>query len=170
MKRPDYTINIFESETNAAEYQTVPIVLSDPRGKDPLVRPRDFGVACESFYARTDGQNWPYHSKIKGSLPDVWCRGLVAEKLKRVNGNLRPYDAELFVWDAYRPIDTQWGLWAVFWAKAVKEIPNGTDEERRNHVLSYVSDATRFTRSDPTTWPVHTSGGVIDLTLRSLDT
>jgi D-alanyl-D-alanine dipeptidase len=170
MRRPTYEIKVQDWNADAGSYRDVAVDAGDSRYNDPLVRLREAGIACESYYARTDGQNRPYNTKIVGSLEEVWCRSLVAEKLIQTNVRLKPFSVELFVWDAYRPIETQEGLWSFFDEQVKCERPDLTDEERYSHVLKYVSDPRRFVSFDSSTWPVHTSGGAIDLTLRSLET
>jgi D-alanyl-D-alanine dipeptidase len=133
------------------------------------VRVSDYRIASESFYARTDGKNWPYNAAIRGSLPEVWARRGVAEKLAQVNQRLAPHGAELFAWDGYRPIDTQRALWEFFELQAARDMPGATSEAQREQVLRYVSDPTRLDRADPATWPTHTTGAAIDLTLRNLE-
>ena len=130
----------------------------------------EYSIAGESFYSRTDGNNWPYGVPIEGSLPKVWCRKLVAGKLQRVNRRLASYRVELYVWDAYRPVACQHGLWDFFMTKCKREAPSASNEEVRDEVLNYVSDPTRFKRDDSTTWPVHTSGAAVDLTIRDIET
>lgn len=170
MRRPSYEIKLQDWDADAGSYGDVAVDASDARYNDPLVRMREAGVACESYYARTDGRNRPYHTKIPGSLEDVWCRSLVAEKLAQTNLRLMSFGVELFVWDAYRSIETQKGLWDFFDEQIKRELPALTDEQRYAHIVKYVSDPRRFDRFDSTTWPVHSSGGAVDLTLRRLDT
>jgi zinc D-Ala-D-Ala dipeptidase len=169
MQYPDYKVKILDWTSNAGDYGRVPFDFDDPRSHEPLVSVTERGIAAESYYARTDGLNWPYNARIDGSLKDVWCRRGVAEKLLNVNSRLKPYDVELFVLDAYRAIDVQRGLWAFFEAEARRKMPHRSAEEIRNYILQFVSDPTRFNRDDPTTWPVHSSGGAVDLTLRHVD-
>jgi zinc D-Ala-D-Ala dipeptidase len=160
-------IPIVDWRSNAGAYGNVPVDPGDPRSADPLVRIGAFGIAGQSFYAREDGDNWPYCAKIEGSLRELWCRRLVAQKLKRANEFLNARGFELYVWDAYRPIACQTGLWEFFSALAPQ---NASEEDRRAFVLNYVSDPTRFNRRDPTTWPSHSTGAAVDLTLRDLKT
>jgi D-alanyl-D-alanine dipeptidase len=167
----NFTIPILGNPDSAGTYGTVAVDGSDIRLNDPLVRLDDFGVACESFYGRTDGQNWPYHCRIAGSLQQVWCRLLVAKRLQFANALLREHQAELFVWDAYRPIEVQTGLWSFFWSQILEAMPEATEIERRAYMSCIMCPIQpRFNPSDSTTWLVHTSGGAVDLTLRSLET
>lgn len=165
----EFKIPIVDWPSNASGYANVPFERGDPRDLEPLVRVSDYRIASESFYARTDGKNWPYNSAIRGSLPEVWARRGVAEKLAQVNQRLAPHGAELFAWDGYRPIDTQRALWEFFELQAARDMPGAAPEARREQVLRYVSDPTRLDRSDPATWPTHTTGAALDLTLRNLE-
>jgi zinc D-Ala-D-Ala dipeptidase len=160
-------IPIVDWPSNAGAYHGVPVDLDDARAADPLVRLGDLGISGESFYAREDGDNWPYRAKIEGSLRHLWCRRLVAEKLRRANQFLETKGFELYVWDAYRPIACQTALWGFFYGQTPQD---ASEADRRTFALKYVSDPTRFDRRDPTTWPSHSTGGAVDLTLRELET
>lgn len=166
MPPSDHPIPVIDWPSNAGGYGKVLVDAKDPRFLEPLVRASDFGICGESFYARDDGANWPYNTKISGSLSAIWLRQGIAHKLSRVNENLRSLQVELFVWDGYRSIETQRGLWKFFEAQADREMPGASPAERREFVLNYVSDPSRFVRSDSTTWPAHTTGAAVDLTLR----
>jgi zinc D-Ala-D-Ala dipeptidase len=89
--------------------------------------------------------------------------------LRNVNERLAAYDVELFLYDAYRPITCQHGLWDFFVKKfhADSSTTNTTVIER---VQEYVSDPRLFDSEDPRTWPAHVTGAAIDLTLRDLRT
>ncbi len=151
---------------NAGSYRSIPVDLSDSRAREPLVRYEDYGIAIESFYARTDGGNKPYHAPIAGSLRAVWGRQTLAEKLVRVNDVLAPHDAELLVVDGYRPITCQQGLWDFFTRYAETAMPEASAEEKLEFVRTFVSDPTKFSPDDPTTWPVHVTGAAVDVMLK----
>jgi D-alanyl-D-alanine dipeptidase len=163
-----FKIPVFGWPANAGDYHNVPFDAADPRGAEPLVKLADHGIAGENYYARTDGQNWPYNQVIEGSLPDIWARRSIAEKLVSVNRILQPYGVELFVFDAYRPVECQKGLWKFFWAEAARLKPNADEAELRDYVLNYVSDPSLFDAANARTWPVHACGGAVDLTLRKI--
>lgn len=158
-----------DQQHSTSAYRQIPVDCRDPRFQEPLVRISLYGLSGESYYARRDGQNAPYFERIDGSLDELWARRAVAEKLSRVNDVLRPYKVELFVWDAYRPIACQYGLWSFFEDQVSRKMPQLTKQEQKNFVLKYVSDPTKFDKTDYTTWPVHSTGGAIDLTLRDLE-
>lgn len=170
MELTEISIPIVDIIDDTSSATSVPIDFADPRFHDPLVRVSEYNIASESFYAIDDGSNSPYNTRIAGSLSDVWCRMLVAEKLECANRKLRRYGAELFVLDGYRPIVTQAGLWSFFSERAIRIMPTATHDERKAWVLKYVSDPGCFDLEDPASWPAHSTGGAIDLTLRSLRT
>jgi D-alanyl-D-alanine dipeptidase len=163
-------IPVLDWSADTGSYRDIPVDAADPRGAEPLVRFSDFGIPCESFYARTDGGNWPYRARIVGAMRHVWGRKGVAERLVRVNARLASFDAEVFVVDAYRSIKCQEGLWEFFRAQARREMPDATQEEQRSYVRNFISDPTQFTRGDSRTWPVHSSGGAVDVILRRAGT
>jgi D-alanyl-D-alanine dipeptidase len=90
----------------------------------------------------------------------------VAEKLARVNERLRPFEAELFVLDGYRPIDCQRGLWNFYFAKAKRQDASVSEQECRAYAMQFVVDPANFDAADSRTWHPHTTGAAADLTLR----
>jgi zinc D-Ala-D-Ala dipeptidase len=155
---------------DAGGYGCIPLDARHALHSEPLVSLTGFGLAGENYYSRTDGGNAPYHRPIHGSLSDLWARQSVAEKLGRVNRALRPWGFRLFLWDAYRPVTCQRGLWDFFWAQARSEAPEADDAVIRARVLTFVSDPSRFDAEDPTSIPTHATGAAVDLTLQHLDT
>ena len=162
----DHQVPITSLQSFSSSYSDIPIDRNDPRGSEPLVPLESVGVAYESYYAKTDGNNPPFCRTIEGSRQDIWLRKSVAEKLARVNELLRPFEAELFVLDGHRTVACQQGLWDFFYNKAKQEIPNGSDEEHRAWAKQYIVDPAAFDEADSRTWPAHTNGAAIDLTLR----
>jgi D-alanyl-D-alanine dipeptidase len=150
----------------SSPYLEIPIDRNDPRGREPLISLVSVGVAFESYYAKTDGKNPPFGCAIEGSRQDVWLRKSVAEKLARVNEQLRPFAAELFVLDGHRSVACQQGLWNFFYAKAKQQNASGSEQEHRAYALQYIVDPVSFDESDSRTWPAHTNGAAVDLTLR----
>jgi len=164
--RIDHQVPITSPEMFASSYSEIPVDKDDPRGREPLVPLESVGVAFESYYAKTDGKNPPFGRAIEGSRKDVWLRKSLAQKLARVNDLLRPFDAELFVLDGHRTVACQQGLWNFFYTKAKQQNPNGTDQEHRTWARQYIVDPLHFDETDSRTWPAHTNGGAVDLTLR----
>jgi D-alanyl-D-alanine dipeptidase len=164
--RVDHRVPITSLEMFAGPYADIPVDRSDPRGREPLIPLESVGVAFESYYAKTDGQNPPFRCAIEGSRKDVWLRKSVAEKLGRVNDLLRPYEAELFVFDGHRTVACQQGLWNFYYAKAKQENPGGSDQEHRARARQFIVEPVSFDENDSRTWPAHTNGAAVDLTLR----
>lgn len=166
----EHPIILLDKAQTASDYHTIPIVIDDSRNSEPLVDIENYCIGGQSYYARIDGKNVPYNRAIPGALKRVWCRQSVAKKLQKVNARLQPIGYELFVWDAYRPISCQQGLWNHYIELARNEHRKAMQAELRRIVLQYVSDPTFFVESNPTTWPTHCTGAAVDLTLRCLAT
>src|ERR1041385_5154482 len=164
--RIDHRVPITSREMFASPYSEIPIDQNDPRGREPLVHLASVNVAFESYYAKTDGKNPPFNRPIDGARKDIYLRKSVAEKLARVNELLRPFDAELFVFDGHRTVACQQGLWDFYNEKAKQENAKSSEEERRAWVRQFVVDPASFDEDDPRTWQAHTNGGAVDLTLR----
>ena len=164
--RVEHQIPITSPEMFATPYAEIPVDRSDPRGREPLVRLDTVGVAFENYYARTDGKNPPFYCAVEGSRQEIWLRKSVAQKLARVNELLRPFAAELFVFDGHRTIACQHGLWNFYYAKAKQENPGGSDQEHRGRARQFVVDPASFDKNDYRTWLAHTNGAAVDLTLR----
>jgi D-alanyl-D-alanine dipeptidase len=164
--RIDHQVPITSPQMFSSPYLDIPIDTNDPRGREPLVPLESVGVAYESYYAKTDGKNPPFGRAIEGSRKDIWLRESVAEKLARVNELLRPFQAELFVLDGHRTVACQQGLWIFFYTRAKQQNPGGTDQEHRANARQFIVDPAAFDKSDSRTWPAHTNGAAIDLTLR----
>ena len=161
----DRPIPVFDEASTAEDYHNVPIDAHDPRYREPLVDAREYGLAGENYYARTDGGNPPYRAAIRGSIHDLWCRQTIATMLATVNERLSVHGVELFLWDAYRPIACQQELWEFFEAQALRQSPDD-DAVVGERVRPYVSDPRQFDPHNPQTWPVHATGAAVDLTLR----
>lgn len=166
----DYKIPLVDlSEIRKPHYQ-IPIDDQSPLYKEPLVNLQEYELAFISWHAITDGTNAPYQKPIRGSRQEGWLRKSIAEKLERANRLLVPYNAELLILDAYRPIECQRGLWEFFYERGRTENPSATEEDLRQYALGYVRDPRHFNKLDARTFPIHITGASIDVTLRQRDT
>ena len=156
-----------ENAASALDYHTVPIDFTNPLFNEPLVSASSHKLAAASYYAREDALNAPYYRKFATSLADVWLRASVAEKLGQVNCGLAPYNAELLLFDGYRPISLQQELWDHFINQAKLSLDNPTEEECVRFAGLYCSDPRGYRDDDYRTWPTHNTGGAVDLALRS---
>jgi D-alanyl-D-alanine dipeptidase len=164
--RIDHQVPITSPQMFSDPYLEIPIDENDPRGQEPLIPLASVGVAFESYYAKTDGKNPPFGRAIEGSRPDIWLRKSVAEKLARVNELLAPFEAELFVFDGHRTVACQQGLWNFFYTKAKERLSNGSEQDFRAYARQFIVDPASFDESNSRTWPAHTNGAAVDLTLR----
>src|SRR6266568_3076774 len=53
-----------------------------------------------------------------------------------------------------------------YYARAKQENPGGSDQEHRGRARQLIVDPASFDENDPRTWPAHTNGAAVDLTLR----
>ena len=144
---------------------SIPVDGRDPRGAEKLIDVRDFGVRGHNFYARPDSSNAFHDRPIQGAIPDLLLRESVARLVAQVDQALKPHGLGLYVLDGYRPIVTQIGLWRHFWDHFARKEPKLTGAEIEMQTNKFVSDPRGFDRSDPRTWPLHATGGAVDLTL-----
>ena len=115
-------------------------------------------------------ENPPYYAKIKGRSPQGWLRKSFVKKMIEANTYLKPYDVEVFIFDAYKAIKCQHGLWDYFYARGGKEI--GTDEDKlcTKYALKYVRDSRTYDLKNPRGFHIHSSGGAIGASLRKIST
>ncbi|MEJ6391633.1 M15 family metallopeptidase [Gymnodinialimonas sp. 2305UL16-5] len=171
MSRPEFPpIPMRDDHLDARNYHFVEIDASDPRGSEALIDIGEHGVSVLPYYYVSDGSNAPYGQRIDGSLSHMWCRASLLPMLRSANQRLSAFGCELVVYDAYRPIATQRGLWAWALEKVRKDHPALSSTELEALTSQYSSDPRRFDPGDATTWPTHSSGASVDVMLRSLDT
>jgi zinc D-Ala-D-Ala dipeptidase len=149
----------------ASDCRFVPFDRSDPRWGEPLVDVTEAGLLAQAWYARTDGRNEPYNAPIAGAVATVAARTSVVERLVRADAAVAPLGLRIKTLDAYRSVETQAGLWAFFWDKIGREQPVLDDDAREGIVRTFVSDPRRFDPADHTTWPIHSTGGSVDVVL-----
>lgn len=150
----------------AGAYGNVPINENNSLYSEELVDLRNYGISGASYYHISDGTNPPYFRSLEGSIPGLLARKSVAELLKKVNLRLASSGLELFVWDAYRPLETQKGIWEFFEQTVKQTKPELSDQEVYGEVIKYVSDPKKFLENDQRTWPTHMTGASVDLTIR----
>lgn len=148
-----------------------PLVFSHERSFDPCVRIEEYDIAGCSYYHQEQG-NPPYNHRAPGSLPVVLMRKTVAEMLASVNERLRSVGIELYVFDAYRPVQVQ-DYFFLEWmpAELRKRHPEWDEEsielEKRNY---WGRGSDENGKVDPLSPPFHSTGGAVDLLLRDTRT
>ncbi len=139
----------------------IAIDTAHPLHGEDLVDVYSLGLAGENFYYGT--RNPPYWRRIEGSIPGLFARKTVAEKLARVNTRLKPAGLELFLFDAYRPRAVQ-AYFHDVWVPA--------ELKRRNPALDGDALAVEVERywatptDDPSQPAPHSTGAAVDLTVR----
>ncbi|TMJ01584.1 MAG: hypothetical protein E6G97_15465 [Alphaproteobacteria bacterium] len=144
---------------------SIPVDSQDARGGEKLVDVRALGVRGHNFYARPDSSNALYDRPIQGAIPGLLLRESAAKLVAQVDQALRPHGLGLYVLDGYRPIATQVGLWQHFRDYFACKTPQLTEAEIERETKKFVSDPRGFDRTDARTWPLHATGGAVDLTL-----
>ena len=150
----------------ALDYHNVSIDLNGEINRQPMIDVRTFKIAAKAVYAKSLA---PYYKSFEKALDKVYVRTALAEKMVAVNQRLKPYGVELLVLDGFRPIALQQELWQHFTAKGKELYPSAVDEELVKFAGQFCSDPRGYNPNDYKTWPVHTTGGAVDLTLRTLE-
>ncbi len=143
----------------------VPFDRADPRWGEPLVDLAAAGLLTQAWYARTDGGNEPYNAPIAGAVKTVAARAGVAARLKAADALVSRLGLRLKVVDAYRSVETQAGLWAFFSDQVSRARPDLDPVAQEAVVKTFVSDPRRFDPADETSWPIHSTGGSVDVLL-----
>ncbi len=131
---------------------------------------RAHGIAGDNYYYRED--NPPYNHRAPAAIPELYVREGVLRRLQKLNGRLADFNLELYVYDAYRPVELQNYFhddWVPAYLRA--EHPMWSDETIRDEVGKYWAKGAPSSEDvDPRSPPPHATGGVVDLTLRDRET
>jgi D-alanyl-D-alanine dipeptidase len=140
--------------------QTTPIDFDGELADEPCVEARDAGLRGANHYNTAD--NPPYYLVVPGSLPQLYLRRSVADRLVAVNKRLEAIGVELFLFDAWRPQAIQrffHDVWFPDWLRA--RHPNLEGDALRDEVEKYWAAPT----SGPTSPSPHSTAAAVDLTL-----
>ncbi len=165
----NYRIPIIDPARYGKAYGQVPHDAGDPRAGEPLVLLDTVKVAYRSYHARTDGENWPYGMALRGSRKDTWIRKGAAVSLARVNDKLRPFGYELLVLDGYRSVECQQALYDFYFEQGRQTVADPTDDACHAYANRFVRHTYKFSPTNSNAWPAHSTGGAVDITLRSLE-
>ncbi|MCA9813737.1 MAG: D-alanyl-D-alanine carboxypeptidase family protein [Cyanobacteria bacterium HKST-UBA01] len=156
------------SSVDGDEYKLVEIDRDGLLFDEELVDVASQGIAVQAFYARRDGLNAPLYKPFESASDRVFLRKSVVERLKEVNRVLLPFGVEVLVWDGYRPVSVQKELWNWILEEARQRMPEASSVEQTEFALRFASDPEGFDPNNPETYPTHSTGGAVDLTLREL--
>ncbi len=163
----DKKIPFIESIENKKEnYRKFPINFENEFFKEDVFEIRKFGIAGDNFYFRKD--NPPYFERIPNSIPDLFLRKTVIEKLQRVNERLSKLDLALYAFDCYRPIEVQNYFYDFWFPNYLKKVnPKLSGKELEKEVAKYwAKGAKSSSEVDLNSPSPHSTGGAIDLTIR----
>jgi D-alanyl-D-alanine dipeptidase len=152
-----------QSEVRArrAGCRSLPIARENVHFGEPLVDIRARGIAGENYY--WSPRNPPYWQRIEGSIPGLWLRRSVAERLAAVNATLKSAGLELFVFDAWRPRDVQAYFHDVWMpAQLARHRPELCGDALTREVERYWAAPTKGEDSPAP----HATGGAVDLSIR----
>lgn len=149
-------------------YRKHPMNSGHPHQSELLLDVREQGIAGVNHYHRED--NLPYTGRIPGSIPELYLRSGVVERLARVNSTLYRAGYELFVYDGWRPQAVQTAMHdEIFPAFLLSLRPEWSLEEAQEETSRYwARGARREEDVDPEGPPPHSTGAAVDLTIRRL--
>lgn len=160
-------IPIFDSPPTTADLAAIGIDADDPRAHEKLLDIGAAGVPGRNYYARTDCRNLPYNAPIQGAIDRLLARESVVRMLVQAHRGLAPYGLGLYVLDAYRPVETQRGIWNFFRARIAASDPAASAAAIDAETKRYVSHPGS---AGDSVGPLHASGGAVDLWLIDLKT
>ena len=167
----DRPIPILAFPHTTADFHLVQFDSGHAEHTDPLVPIDTYGVMSQPYAERqvlVRRTTPPLLSQY--TTQQVWARRQVAQRLQQVNASLAPLGYALFVKDAYRPLEVQQEYWAYFIDQARQAAPEATPEDWQAYACQYCSDPTHFAPDAPASWPLHSTGGAVDVTLVDLAT
>jgi zinc D-Ala-D-Ala dipeptidase len=139
-----------------------------PESADPYVDAATKGLAVDPFYARTDGLNFPYCRRISQSAK-IYLRTSVTSRLVLMRDRLRSSGLEPVILDGFRNLEMQRELWRHILNQVQLRNQNISKGEVRIIARRYCWDPDIWNNEDPNTWPVHMTGGAVDMTLRRIE-
>lgn len=149
-----------------SDARTYPIDLAAPEGNEPAVDVRPRGIAGDNYYWRDD--NPPYLHRAEGAIPELFVREGILMRLKKADRILRQEGLELYLFDAYRPVEVQnyfHDAWVPEYLRSLH--PEWPPERIAEEVDRYwAKGAPSRDAIDPLSPPPHATGGVVDLTIR----
>jgi D-alanyl-D-alanine dipeptidase len=164
-KEPIPNMTELRAKRTAALY---PLRLDAPENNERAVDVRLHGIMGENYYHRED--NPPYLHRAPGSIPELYVREGILTRLHKVNELLSALDYELYLFDAYRPVEVQTYFhdhWVPEYLRT--KFPEWTEQQIRDEVGNYWAKGAPTTADvDPLAPPPHATGGVVDLTLRNM--
>ncbi len=146
-----------------------PLDLNAPENQEKGRDVREYDIAGKNYYHRED--NPPYMHRAPDAIPELYVREGVLLRLIKVNERLRRLGYELYLFDAYRPVEVQ-NYFHDFWVpQYLRGLHPDWDEEKiKTETRSYwAKGAPSASEVDPLSPPPHATGGVVDLGIKKYD-
>ena len=115
-------------------------------------------VQASLYPEKIIARSWYYGEGLKGSIPDVWIRESVYERLLKVTESL-PDGMRIVIWDGWRSYELQKLLFEKM-VERMKAKGHSHDDAHR-HAAVFVYPPSK--EADTVSW--HLTGGALDLTL-----
>lgn len=141
---------------------------SKKASNEALVNLSNTSIFSNRYYAHSDGLNFPYKKQLTKHT-DIYVRESVASALLIANQNLKEMNLELVVLDGYRNLPLQECIWNFFRKEISGQNPLMEESEIIEHTSVYCWNPGIWNEIEPLTWPVHMTGGSVDVTLRRLN-
>ena len=147
-----------------------PMDLTAPEQFEAARNLLEYDIDGKNYYHRYD--NPPYFHRAPHSLEELYVREGVLLRLIKVNERLRRHNLELHVFDAYRPVELQNYFFDEWVPNEIrKQHPDWSEdavyEEKRKY---WAKGAPSSDAVDLLSPPPHSTGGVVDLTIKVYDT
>ena len=161
---PDQS-NMRERRRGARKY---PTDVDAPENKELPIELRKNGIAGENYYYSE--HNPPYMHRAKGAIAELYVREGIFKKLIAANGEFKKLGYELFVFDAYRPIAVQNYFHDEWVPNSLRSAhPDWSEEEIAAETGNYWAEGAPSEKEvNPLSPPQHSTGGVIDCSLRRI--
>lgn len=150
-----------ETRAQKIGYRSWEIDSDAKENKERLVDVRQYGIKGVNHYHSS--QNPPYYKQIPGSTPALLVRETVAQKLAAINRKIERSGIELFVFDAWRPLEIQNYFHDVWFPEKIRQRnPEWEEDKVMEEVEHYWAKGGSVNLDSP---PPHLTGGAVDLTL-----
>ena len=115
-------------------------------------------VQASLYPEKIIARSWYYGEGLKGSIPDVWIREGVYERLLKVTESL-PDGMRIVIWDGWRSYELQ----KLLFEKMVERMKSKghSHDDAHKHAAVFVYPPSK--EDDTVSW--HLTGGALDLTL-----
>jgi zinc D-Ala-D-Ala dipeptidase len=146
-----------------------PILHESKESKELPLDLLEIGIRGANYYHQ-EHDNPPYHHRAPGSIPHLFVREGIGERLLRVERKLQGDGYALYVHDAYRPVAVQAYFYHHFVPNQIRLAhPDWSEEEIMNETRKYWSPSPdTLDEIDIHSPPPHATGGVVDVTLFDL--